>query len=137
MPWQSLPPRLASAEMATITKEGVALSGRFIENQDLMEYEWIELFIDDTLRRIGFKFHDSQTVRTRKLTKSSKKGRFISGRELGNRKWLSDILDEAASDRRFLIETDDSIEIPDAHPLMLLYLIVLGPVGQQSFSVTP
>ena len=110
MPWEPLKPRQQSAQIATLNKGGITLSSRFIESQKLMEYKWVEIFIDDTLRRIGFKFHNAQTTNTLKL--SGKKGKAIYTRKLRDRRWIAEILDDPKSDKRFLIETDDSIEKP-------------------------
>lgn len=113
MPWESLPLEVAFAETATLSQNGIALSAKFMESQNLLEYEWVEVFTDDILRRIGLKFHNNQTPKTRKLIRSrGTGGRRITAKKLPERKWIADVLNEPISDRRFSIETDDSVEDP-------------------------
>jgi len=116
MPWKSEPPKIVYAETATLIKDGgINLSAQFIKNHKLEKYDWVEIFFDDDLRRIGFKFHNSQTYKTRRLSKKNGRGegRGISDRKLNNRKWISDILDDPdVTNRRFFIEIDDSIKEP-------------------------
>ena len=115
MPWEKLKPRQSFAETATLRKDGIALSGKFIENRNLVKYDLVELFVDSVLQRIGFKFLDVGTADAVKLTKESKKGRIICAKSrLRECKWVADILDEPTSHRRFLIEIDESVEDPSA-----------------------
>jgi hypothetical protein len=112
VPWEKVKPRRQSAETATLRGDGIGLSGEFVKNNNLMGYKWVELFFDDTLRRIGFKFQDRPTAYTRKLAKESKGGRIINTRDLRQRAWTKALLDYPVTDRRFLIETDESVKNP-------------------------
>jgi len=114
MPWHKLKPKHQFAKTATLRKDGIALSGEFIEGENLLKYSWVELFVDDVLHRVGFKFYDSQTGDTYKLSKESEKGRMVQTPLLRTHQWVSDILNGPVSDRRFLIEIDESIENPSA-----------------------
>jgi hypothetical protein len=115
MPWEKLKPTQSFAETATLRKDGIALSGKFVESKNLVEYDLVELFVDDTLQRIGFKFLDVETADAVKLTKESRKGRIICAKSrLREHKWIADILEEPTSHRRFLIETDESVKDPTA-----------------------
>ncbi len=112
MPWSKHRPRQTFGETATLRKPGISLSSRFIEHNSLMDYEWVELWIDDDLRRIGFKFCATQTADSLRISKESSKGRMIYTSLVKTTKWTADILEEPTSHRRFLIETDDSVETP-------------------------
>ena len=114
MPWQKLKPQHQFGKTATLRKDGIALSGEFIQGENLLKYGWAELFIDSALHRIGFKFHDTQTGNTYKLSEESKAGRVLLTPLLQTYRWISDILDKPVSERRFLVETDESIEDPRA-----------------------
>ncbi|MBM3239514.1 GIY-YIG nuclease family protein [Candidatus Poribacteria bacterium] len=114
MPWRKVkPPKYQYGETATLRENGIFLSGAFISNQRLEGYEYVEIFIDDNLRRIGFKFHKTPTADTSKLAKESKHGRIIQTRSWRrDASWVENILRRPASDRRFIIKTDESIESP-------------------------
>jgi len=107
MPWHKLKPQHQFGKTATLREDGIALSGEFIQGENLLKHGWAELFIDSALHRVGFKFHDTQTGNTYKLSKESKTGRMLQTTLLQTYPWISDILDNPVSERRFLVETDD------------------------------
>lgn len=73
MPWHKLKPQHQFGKTATLRKDGIALSGEFIQGENLLKHGWAELFIDSALHRVGFKFHDTQTGNTYKLSKEAKR----------------------------------------------------------------
>jgi hypothetical protein len=77
MPWSKYKPRYHSTKTATVRKDGISLSSEFIGANDLTKYERVELWTDDDLRRIGFKFCEYQTADSLVLSKESEKGRMI------------------------------------------------------------
>lgn len=112
MPWQKLKPGQQYGETITLREPGIALSGTFISGRGLQNYEYVEMFIDGSLRRIGFKFHHKPTGETFSLIKESKNGRFIQTTCWRTHTWLDEIVSLPHTERRFLIETDESVEDP-------------------------
>jgi hypothetical protein len=113
MPWKKFKPNQHYGETVTLRKDGIAMSGNFIKNQGLDAYEFVEVFADDNLHRVGFKFHKSQTPHTLKLSEESKYGRIVQSRVWKKTPWLQEILEQPTEERRFLVEIDRSIESPD------------------------
>lgn len=74
-------------------------------------YEYAELFVDVDLQRIGIKFHMSQTAHSMKLSHDSG-GRMISTTKLREYDWVEELIPLSNEDRRFIIETDESISLP-------------------------
>ena len=112
MAWQKLKPDQQYGETITLREPGIALSGAFIKGRGLQDYEYVELFIDGSMRRIGFKFHQEPTGETFKLIRESESGRLIQTTCWRTDPWLDEIVSLPKTERRFLIETDASVENP-------------------------
>jgi hypothetical protein len=114
MSWEKLKPGQQYGETITLRQPGIALAGTFVRGRKLESYEYVELFVDDSLRRIGFKFHTEPTGATCKLIRESKSGRFIQTTSWRTKPWLDEIVSREKVERRFLIETDETVEDPTA-----------------------
>lgn len=112
MPWEKVKPKQQYGQTATIRKDGIALSGEFITQNKLDDFLWVEVFVDDSLRRVGFKFHSAATGSTLRLSRESKAGRMIQTKGLGKSKWINELVQLQTPDRRFLIDIDGSVKDP-------------------------
>lgn len=103
-----------------LTDGQLRFSQAFIQEENLENYEYVELFVDKDLRRIGIKFSEVET--SIKLTRRNNNIK-ISSRALKNYPWVKDLLELPTTDRRFLVEIDESIPEPTAG---VRYYISLG-----------
>lgn len=111
MAWRRVNPKQQYGQTVTLRNNGgLAFSSTFIASNDLEEFAHVELFVDDDLRRVGFKFHREPTGRTNSLMKESEKGKVMGSTCLRNVPWIEQLLNSDLAERRFLVELDDSIE---------------------------
>jgi len=114
MPWQRVNPRQQIGQTVTIRANGgLAFSGKFIATHRLEEHHYVETFVDADLRRIGFKFQKTPGANTSYLQRESGAGRVMNSAHLTCLEWFAPIMNMDLAERRFLVETDESITGPE------------------------
>lgn len=115
MSYELVSPTIQSGKTISLDERGVRFSNKFFVEENLKKYKYVEIRVDESLRRVGFKFFKSSTGKSVKLTKAERgDGRISHLSDLKKFKWLKDIMGKKeVSDRRFLAEEDLKIKNPD------------------------
>jgi len=115
MSYELVSPTIQSGKTISLTKRGVRFSDKFIFEENLKEYKHVEIRVDESLRRVGFKFFKEPTGKSVKLAKVGRgEGKVSHLNDLKKFKWLKEIMEKRdVSDRRFLVEEDRKIRNPE------------------------
>ena len=106
--WEKLEPKRSDhLGIITILSDGqISFTKSFLENESLQQYEFVEVLLDRDLRRIGFKFSKEETpTRINKIGGHTK----VSSRMLSYVDWIKPLLSLPANQRRFVVETDETV----------------------------